>query len=416
MTINLWHLIPLVALLVVACTANGDVHITDFGAKPNDDRLDTAAIQAAIDACSAKGNGAVIIPAGKFISGALKLRDKTHIRLEKGAVLQGSADWHDYGKGGWIDSFMTGEGIHGLKIEGPGIIDGADCSNPAGEEGFRGPHIFHLDKCSDISFKNLTIRNSSNYAIYNVGCTDGVLDHVTILAGHDGLHAQACRGYRISHCDFRTGDDCVAGCDSQDFRFENSRFSSSCNAFRFGCLNLVVRKCSIQGPGEYPHRVSHRNNMLSAFEHFAPEDRHPKLPSDQWLIEDVTIKNVERVYSCDFERGLWQTGQPPRRLRFHRVNATEVVNPLHIIGDKARGLDLTMDDCSISMAKGTVGRPVMDITTFGKITLSRVKLENDGTSPALHAQNGGEVILDKLLILPDRKDAIVLEKVDHVKR
>ena len=39
---------------------------TDFGAVPNDEGDDTAALQKAIDAVAAKGGGALLIPAGRY--------------------------------------------------------------------------------------------------------------------------------------------------------------------------------------------------------------------------------------------------------------------------------------------------------------------------------------------------------------
>src|SRR4051794_28387644 len=61
--------------------------ITDFGATPNDDTADTEAIKKSIDACRAKGGGVVIVPAGKFITGAITLISKMELRVEDGATL-----------------------------------------------------------------------------------------------------------------------------------------------------------------------------------------------------------------------------------------------------------------------------------------------------------------------------------------
>ena len=47
--------------------------ITDFGAVGNGKTLNTAAIQSAIDACTAAGGGRVTVPAGKFLSGTILL-------------------------------------------------------------------------------------------------------------------------------------------------------------------------------------------------------------------------------------------------------------------------------------------------------------------------------------------------------
>jgi hypothetical protein len=49
--------------------------------------------------------------------------------------------------------------------KGPGTIDGVDCHNPKGEEGFRGPHAIRLNGCRDIVIRDLTITRAGNYAI-----------------------------------------------------------------------------------------------------------------------------------------------------------------------------------------------------------------------------------------------------------
>src|SRR5215831_460068 len=58
-------------------------NVVDFGAKPDDDISDRAAIQAAIDAANKNGSGIVFFPKGRFITND----DST---LEKGIVSKGS--------------------------------------------------------------------------------------------------------------------------------------------------------------------------------------------------------------------------------------------------------------------------------------------------------------------------------------
>jgi polygalacturonase len=54
--------------------AGARVHnVRDHGAKGDGVTLDTAAIQAAIDACHAARGGTVLVPAGDFLSGTLEL-------------------------------------------------------------------------------------------------------------------------------------------------------------------------------------------------------------------------------------------------------------------------------------------------------------------------------------------------------
>ena len=75
-----------------------DCNILDYGAKPNDAIKDTAPIQAAIDACAARGGGRAVIPEGVWISGQIRIKSNTELHIARGALLQGSPDLADYPK------------------------------------------------------------------------------------------------------------------------------------------------------------------------------------------------------------------------------------------------------------------------------------------------------------------------------
>ena len=388
--------------------------VTRHGAVPDDDQLDTRAIQAAIHAAAAEDGGIVRFPAGVFLAAGLQLKSNITLVLDEGAVLMGSRDHRDYGKGGWSQALINGDGLQHICIQGPGTIDGADCKNPDGEEGFRGPHAILLSDCQDITISNVTIKRSGNYAILCRRCRNAQLKKVTIRGGHDGLHAQACQKFEVRTCDFRTGDDCYAGCDNVDFRIVNCEINSSCNGFRLGCVNLSVKGCRFWGPGEYQHQVSNRKNMLSAFVHFAPQDRKPKLPSDNWLIEDVMIDNVGFVYGYDIERGLWQKGQPAKRLRFHNVKATNVERPLRVLGDSDREFQLTLDNVSIALRDDRRNQPVLDLKRFGALTLRNVTLENSGTKPVVKASVGKLVSVERVTCVSANSVPYDLDDIDRV--
>ncbi|HMO64598.1 MAG TPA: hypothetical protein PKE47_05140 [Verrucomicrobiota bacterium] len=113
----------------------------------------------------AAGGGMVRVPPGRFRTGALLLKSNVHLHLEAGAILQGSGDWRDYrafldwanlgrprqwGDGEWSNALVTALDAANLRIDGPGVIDGADCPRPQGEEGFRGPHAVVLRNCRDV--------------------------------------------------------------------------------------------------------------------------------------------------------------------------------------------------------------------------------------------------------------------------
>lgn len=397
---------------------NATFSITDFGAQPDDAQLDTQALQKAIDAAAAVG-GTVRVPAGRFVVGHVQLRSHVRLKLEEGAVLQGSSHFRDYGRGRWTDSLLLAEEAENITIEGPGMIDGADCEIPGGEEGFRGPHAIRMVRCQKVTIRNLTITRAGNYAIICNDSQDFLIEKVTCLGGHDGVHAQACKRFRILDCNFRTGDDCLAGCDNVDFEVVRCQINSSCNGFRLGCVHLRVEECRFWGPGEYPHRITikqgkPRTNMLSAFVHFAPTDRNPKLPSDDWLIRNCTMHNVDAVYLYDFERGVWQTGQPAKRLVFENIQADHIALPLRVLGDRDRQFDLTLRNVTIALRPDRADQPVLDLAQFGALRLENVTLTNSGKQPVLRAREGNVVSLKGVQTPADVAQPFAFEGIKEI--
>jgi len=394
--------------------------VTDFGARPDQQEPQTAAIQSAIDALSRRGGGTLRFPPGVFVTGALELQSNIRLVFERESILKGSDDWRDYGEGRWLDALITARDARNIRIEGPGLIDGADCTNPKGEEGFRGPHGIVFLGCRDVVIANLQIARTGNYGLYCRDCAEFELRNLKVRGGHDAVHAQACAKFNIRDCDFRTGDDCLAGCDNRDFEVVGCQINSSCNGFRLGCVNLAVEKCRFWGPGEYPHLISvrrgaPRTNMLAAFVHFAPKDRSPKLPSDHWLVQDCTIDKVDQVYGYDYQRGLWQTGQPAKRLRFVNLKASGIVKPLRVRGDADRQFELAFDQVEIALREDRADQPVIDATQFGALVFQDVVLQNSGKSPVIVARDGGKLCLDRVRSIPKSETPYVFERIEEVR-
>jgi hypothetical protein len=315
--------------------------------------LMSATIQQAIDSCGNKGGGTVRLSAGTYLCGTLVLRSKVTLQLDKYARLKGSANYADYTH----DAFIYGENLTSIAIRGEGTIDGVDCVNKNGEEGFRGPHAIRLINCSNILLQDFTIVNAANWAVNCRYCTDATVKKITILAGHDGLHTRFCSRFSVSDCDFRTGDDAFAGNDNRDFDISNCLINTSCTGLRMGCLNLVVRHCKIWGPGVYMHRIENAVRMPTAFAHFSPKDESPKLPSGNWLIQDCTIEGADYLYIYNYPNGLWQTGQPATNLRFERIEASGLLRSFYIVGDAKRQFNLFIDSSSFRFREGATALP-----------------------------------------------------------
>jgi polygalacturonase len=109
--------------------------ITKFGAVADGTTVNTKAIQAAIDKCSAnKKGGVVVVPAGIFRSGAIFLKQGVNLLVEKDGVLKGTTNLDDYPQiqSRWegteemyTASLVNAEGVTGLTISGEGTIDGS---------------------------------------------------------------------------------------------------------------------------------------------------------------------------------------------------------------------------------------------------------------------------------------------------
>jgi polygalacturonase len=91
-------LVALLTLLSASVSARATQRylITEYGAKADSQTLNTAAIQATIDACAVTGGGTVVVPMGTFLTGALFLKTHVSLLIEQSGVLKGSTNPDDY--------------------------------------------------------------------------------------------------------------------------------------------------------------------------------------------------------------------------------------------------------------------------------------------------------------------------------
>jgi hypothetical protein len=388
---------------------------------PDQEGIITSQIQEAIDSCSNAGGGEVVFKGGKYLTGGLKLRSNVTLHLAEGALLTGSSDFMDYGEGHWTEGLITGDSLTNIGITGKGTIDGVNCKNPNGEEGFRGPHAIRLTNCNNIKIEGITIVNSANWAI---NCR--YWSKVKIRGGHDGLHTRFCSNFEVSDCDFRTGDDCFAGNDNENFTITNCKVNTSCNGFRLGCLNLRVENCQIWGPGEFKHLSQDRNNMLAAFVHFSPKDQDPKKLSGNWHLKDINIEHVDKIYHYHHEKGQWQTGMPVTSVVFDGLKVSDVTKGFTVKGDPERQFNLTIKNAHFSAKnnekeeyKGFEGvRPgtgaFFNMEQFDKIDFERVTFVTHDQNPVLFVRDGNSFLLqDVKMESPFTGDKLIKANLGH---
>ncbi len=222
------------ALKFKTATKGRVYNILDFGAKADTAFKNTAAIQAAINACTR--GGTVYVPKGVFVSGALYLKSNITLFVEKGAVLQGSVDTTDYLPliknrfEGWeMETYASlinagtlnrdgSYNIKNLRITGGGIIKGGGKKLELACKAARGirsrGRLILLMNSQDVSIDNLTITDPPCWTIHylysdNITCHD--LNIITKgIHNGDGIDPDSSTDSYIFNCVFDTGDDCIA--------------------------------------------------------------------------------------------------------------------------------------------------------------------------------------------------------------
>lgn len=131
--------LALAGLIFAFCAHAAVFDVRTFGAKGDGKSSDRAAINKAIEAAAAAGGGTVLIPAGTYATGSIRLRSNITLQFEAGAVLDSIADpaaydaaepndftrFQDFGHSHWHNSLIWGENLENIAIVGPGLISGA---------------------------------------------------------------------------------------------------------------------------------------------------------------------------------------------------------------------------------------------------------------------------------------------------
>lgn len=249
-------------------------NILDFGARGDGEKLNTAAIQAAIDACAAQQGGTVLVPAGKFVTGALMLKSNVTLYLAPAAVILGSTNADDY----FIDGKKSGmlisaEDAENITIEGKGIINGQGWAFSHGsdilpsdpqykhekikEEKPRWrPHMMQFKNCRNITLRDVTLKHSAHHCTHLVNCSyvniNGVRIHNRANHNNDGFDISNCEYVTISNCNLSCGDDAIAFFQgNRNITITNCNISSRWAGIRFGpgatglFENITISNCVI---------------------------------------------------------------------------------------------------------------------------------------------------------------------------
>ncbi|MCC5839140.1 MAG: hypothetical protein JJT96_03365 [Opitutales bacterium] len=295
--------------------------IGDFGAIGDGTTLNTAAIQAAMEAAAAASGGTVYVPAGTYLTGTLHLRSGITLEMHPAAVLLGSPRIEDYDTGGVTEDIdrnpwhlLVAHDCSHITLRG-GTIDG---NGPAFWEEVRGddpltcvvarepdparaPLLWihaHKDRrpspmidftgCRHIRIVDTIIRNSAGWNLHLHCC-----DYVWIRGVHleanlrgpnnDGFDVTGCRDVMISDCHLSCCDDAIVLKTTKDSRSVERVTVTNC-IIRTPCAALKL------GANESFHdfrQITFSNCVVyesnRAFALYSLEGGH---------IEDVVVSNI----------------------------------------------------------------------------------------------------------------------------
>jgi polygalacturonase len=238
-------------------------NVTNYHAVGDGVAVDTAAIQAAIDAASAKGGGIVELPAGVFLSGPIQMASGINLRIERGAILRMLPLEKYPGSTNDPENFISGSKLHDVAISGAGLIDGqgAPWWPFAKTKGAKRPRMIAFSGCDRVLIENVTLKNSpmfhmaiggnsSNITIRRVtvrapASTDPVEpSHNTDACNISGHHAL------VQDCDISTGDDnFTCGGNTSDIVITNCTYGnghgvSIGSPTHGGVANITVVDCT----------------------------------------------------------------------------------------------------------------------------------------------------------------------------
>ena len=413
-----------------------DVDVTSFGAVGDGRTMNTKAFARAVEACAANGGGRIVVPAGRYLTGAIHLASNIELHVSDGAVILFSTDPADYplvltryeGVELWNYSpLIYARGASNIAITGSGLLDGqasnehwwpwcgaerygweegtgsqtpdrnalfemAETGVPVSERVFGQGHYLRpcfveFQNCDRVLVEGVRLNDSPFWNIHPVMSRDVTIRNVTVF-GHgpnnDGCNPESVDRMLIEGCEFDTGDDCIAIKSGRNA--DGRRIATPAR-------NILIRDCRMKaGHGG----VVIGSEISGGVHHVFAENCYMSSP-DLWyalrfknnamrggVVEDIHVRDIEvgqvgrAAITCDFNYEEGADGP------FTPVLRNLTVERLHV---EQAGMVLD--------AQGLPGAPVRDITlrncTFDGVEKASIVTHTHGLTLENVRVNGQQV-------------------------
>lgn len=207
--------------------------VSQFGAAGDGVRYDTTAIQTAIDTCSASRVRPchVIFPAGKYLTGTIRLRSGVVLEITKNATVLGGTRQRDCPEEQRRWYVVLAEGAEDVGITGGGEINGQgprfvrrfdDRKNVMVSWNETGaclgdecrPRLVGFIGCRNVKVWDIKLINPAYWCLHLVQSDDTLVQDVTIhgdfnTPNNDGIDIEDSNNTIIRGCHINTGDDAI---------------------------------------------------------------------------------------------------------------------------------------------------------------------------------------------------------------
>ncbi len=293
--------------------------VVEFGARGDGRTDDAAAIQRAVDRCSADGGGKVYFPRNHtFLAGPVQLKSNVEIYLDATATLKAHPDESLYrlsafGKNeGEGMLWLWAKGCTNLSFAGRGTVDGNGVAFMGRELGDSyelkpvttfdpRPHVLTLYGCSKVSMRDITVREGAYWTVHLVGCDDVVIDGIDLLndlkiRNGDGIDIDHSRNVRISNCHITSGDDCICLKNRREFAEYGS-----CHDITVSNCTMTSRSCAVKIGSENMDSIY---NVTVAGCIITASNRGLGIQNrDEGTVTDVSFSNI--IMDCRLWSDVW---------------------------------------------------------------------------------------------------------------